>query len=161
MTGLVLLQLCSCAQYYKPTMIADTDPIREFSSGNSVRLVNGQPSSTKVRSMGSRSVNLRECTDVAVRITDRELTRRGLSMRNDASKSLILSVESAKSVTGFVEISSDVVMRVKTSSGYSAVYTGTDKSYMAGRPDAQLDTGLMRAVVEMLNDPKIVAFLTK
>jgi hypothetical protein len=160
--GFSLLCLSGCGGvYYQPSTSQPFEEIREFSSKNSATLINGQPSTEKVFFAGQRYANLNAWTDVAISIAERELTKRGLSVVKDAPKSLTMSIESAKVESGWVMITSQIVMRVKTSDGYSATYTGEDRSGMVGNLFRQMDTALMRVVVNMLNDPQIISFLTK
>ena len=52
-----------------------------------------------------------------------------------------------------------IVMKVTTSDGYSATYTGENDSLAS--MSREIDGAMMRVVHEMLMDPKIVEFLTK
>jgi hypothetical protein len=159
--GLLLLSLTGCATYYQPSSEHPLEPIREFTSTSSVALINGQPSKEEVKFTSKHFAVLNSWTDVAISITERELKKRGLSVVKETPKSITMSIDSAKTHVGWVMISSQIVMSVKTSDGYSATYIGKDKSAMAGRPLNQMDRAMMRVVVEMLNDPPIVNFLTK
>jgi hypothetical protein len=156
-----LLCYCGCASYYQPSGTYPVDPIREFSSKASVTLINGQPSTELVFFAGRRYANLNSWTDVALGIAERELRKRGLNVISDASKSLTMSIESAKTEAGWSMINTEIVMSAKTSDGYSATFTGKDQSVLIGRALSQMDKALMRVVVEMLNDPQIVMFLIK
>jgi hypothetical protein len=162
LTGLSLLLLNGCAStYYQPSNALPVDPIHEFSSTSSVSLINGQPSTAEVNFSRRLFANLNAWTDVAISIVERELQKRGLSMKKDAQKSITMAIESAKTEVGWVMITSQITMRVTTSSGYTATYTGVDMSGMIGKPRAQMDTAMARVVGEMLIDPQIVDFLTK
>jgi hypothetical protein len=156
-----LLCCCGCSMYYQPIDTFPVEPIKEFTSSASVTLINGQPSTEKIVFAGQRYADRNKWTDVAMTIAERELRKRGLNVVKGAPKSLTMSIESVKKDTGFVMIRTEILMRVTTSDGYSAVYSGSDKSAVAGRPLYQMDKNMMRVVVEMLNDPQIVAFLTK
>ena len=115
--------------------------------------------------------NLNTWTDVPIRIAESELAKRGLKVLKDAPKSLTMSIESINTDVGWVVITSRIVMTVTTSNGYSATYIGKDKSsdyvhlmYYPVYGDAFLkgvNIALTRAVVAMLNDPQIEAFLSK
>jgi hypothetical protein len=159
--GVSLLCFSGCSFFhYKPSDSHPFEEIQEFSSKNSVTLINGQ-STEKGRFFGLRYANFNAWTDVAISIAERELTKRGLSVVKDAPKTLIMSIESANSGTGPITITSQIVMLVKTSDGYSATYTGEDRSVIIGLPHRQMSTALMRVVANMLNDPQIISFLTK
>jgi hypothetical protein len=162
---LLMLVVSACTRIYKPDVYPKFEAIQEFSSTASITLQNGQPSTDPVvyasQGLNTWKANFHEWTDVAIALANRELTKRGAHVVNDAEKSLSLSVESATVEIGFVVSTSLVVMRAKTSEGYSAVYTGKNKS---GRPVGVFYLGegaLMRAVVEMFKDPKIVTFVSQ
>ncbi|HEV7403485.1 MAG TPA: hypothetical protein VGO11_11180 [Chthoniobacteraceae bacterium] len=156
-----LLLLSSCTTYYKPDTSFPFDPIHEFTSKGTIDLINGQPSVEHVTFTNGYYADLNAWTDLAIEIAHRELSKRGMSIRKGAPKSLTLAIDSAKTDVGWVKIESRIVMRVKTSGGYSATFTGTDKAFMMGRPKNEMDAALMRVVVEMLSDPQIVGYLTK
>ena len=105
--------------------------------------------------------NLNAWTGVAIDIAARELAKRGMQIaKKDAPKTLTLSVQSAQSKAGWGNVGSKIVMRAETSDGYTATYTGHNSSGFAAILDRQIDGAMMRVVVEMLKDPKIVAFIT-
>jgi len=176
--GFSLLYFSGCAFYYQPSVLKPFEKIREFSSDNYVTLINGQPSTERVFFASGRYINiskpyanLQTWTDTTISIAERELTKRGLHVLQEAPKSLTMSIESAKTDVGWVVVTSQIAMLVKTSDGYSATYIGKDMSsyylhlmYYPAFGNAFLqgvNTALMRVVVAMLNDPQIVAFLSK
>ena len=176
--GFSLLYFSGCAFYYQPRVIRPIEEIQEFSSNNSVTLINGQPSTEQVFFVSGGQVNLskpyanlRTWTDTTINIAERELTKRGLHVLEEAPKSLTMSIESAKTDVGWVVVTSQIAMLVETSDGYSATYIGKDKSsyyfhllYYPVFGDTflrGLNTALMRVAVAMLNDPQIIAFLSK
>jgi hypothetical protein len=161
-TGLLLLLLSGCGSiYYQPDATLPVEPAREFSSTSSINLINGQPSTAEINFSRRLTANLNAWTDVAISMADRELQKRGLSVRKDAAKTITMAIESAKTEVGFIMITSTITMRISTSSGYSATYTGVDMSGGIGNPRRQMDTAMMRVVGEMLSDPQVVDFLTK
>lgn len=127
---LLVMGCCLCwltgrgGVHYLPNASFPVEPIMDFSSTNSIALINGQPSTEQVFFAGKRYANLNAWTDVAMGIADRELKQRGLTLKKDAAKSLAMSVDGAKTEDSFSMITSKIVMGVKTSSGYSATYTG-------------------------------------
>jgi len=176
--GFSLLYFSGCAFYYQPSATRPIEEIQEFSSKNYVTLINGQPSTEQVFFVSGGHVNiskpyanLKTWTDVPISIADSELAKRGISVVEDAPKTLTMSIESVKTDIGWVVVTSQILMFVKTSDGYSATYIGKDMSsyyyYLLYYPvfgDAflqGLNTALMRVAVAMLNDPQIVAFLSK
>jgi len=158
---LPLLSACAAAENYTPTPSRPFEPITEFSSTNSVTLLNGQPSKEQVKVQATIYADLNAWTDVAIEIASRELKRRGLKIVSGAPKAITMSVQSAKTDVGFVRIETDITMEVRTSDGYSETYVGRNSSSMVAENHRQIDGALMRAVHEMLMDPRIVAFLTK
>jgi len=159
LTSLALLT--GCVTEYRPDTSVPFAAIHEFSSKNSINLINGQPSTERQFFAGKTYANMNEWSNLAIRITSRELSKRGMTVRNNAQKSLTLSIVSAKTTAGIVMINSDISMTVRASNGYSKTYTGNDSSAMVGNPRSEMDTALMQVVAAMLNDPEIVAFLTK
>jgi len=159
--GFVLVFLSGCAHYYQPTDSYPVEPIRDFSSTGAVALVNGQPSKERVFFYGKLYGDLNAWTDVAMAMAERELRNRGIGNIKETSKSISMSIDSTKTDVGFVMITSTIVMSVKTSDGYSATYTGRDRSGVFGRPKKQMDKAMMRVVVAMLNDPHVISFLVE
>jgi hypothetical protein len=160
--SLITAVFCAgCATSYTPNPSVRFEAIREFSSRNSIALLNGQPSTEKHFFTGNQYGNLNEWTNLAIKIASRELSKRGMTVKDNTPKSLTLSIVSAKTNAGWVMINSDIVMTVRASNGCSKTYTGNDFSAMVGNPLTEMDTALMKVVAAMLNDPEIVAFLTK
>lgn len=157
----MLALLGGCVRHYTPEMSRAFEPITEFSSTNTVELKNGQPSATWVR-MGAAAIaaNYNTWTDVAIKIASTELTKRGLTVAPGAPRTLTMSIESAHYDVGMVELQCEISMRVKASDGYSAVYIGQNRSFMAAIPGYLIDGAMMRVVHEMFQDPHIVGFLT-
>jgi hypothetical protein len=160
--GLALLLLFGgCVRQYTPEASRPMEPIHEFSSANSVSLVNGQPSTAQVRFFRSMEGNYNAWTKVAIEIATRELKNRGMTIANGATKSITMAVEASSYDVGMIELKSQITMRVQTSDGYSAVYIGENSSYMAAIPGRLIDGAMMRVVHEMLMDPRIITFLTQ
>ncbi|MBL8730233.1 MAG: hypothetical protein JNM25_17575 [Planctomycetes bacterium] len=160
-TVLLLLLFGACATSYTPSPDRPFEAITtEFRSTNTVALMNAQPADEEVRS-GRWYVNYHAWTDVAVTIARRELVARGMTVAEGGARQLRLSIESATTETGWVKITSQIVMRVETGDGYAATYTGVNSSSMVANFERQIDGAMMRVVVAMLSDPHIVAYLTK
>ena len=104
--------------------------------------------------------NYNAWTDVAIIIAERELTKRGMHVVKDAKKMLTMSIVSAHTEVGWANIATRIVMDVKTSDGYSATFTGINSSGFVAMLPRQVDGALMRVVVQMLKDQRIVSFLT-
>jgi len=110
--------------------------------------------------------NPREWTDVALQLTERELAKRGLHIVSNSGKRVAMAVESVHTeYPDFIsveahELKTDVVLKVQTSDGYSATYTGTryDSTAILSH---HYNKALAYAVAEMLNDERFIAFLSK
>ncbi len=153
--------LASCTTPYIPGPDRPFEPITEFTASGTVALINAQPETEEQKFGGGMSANYNAWTDVAIEITARELSARGLSIESDAERSLQLSVKEARYRTGWVKISTEIDMDVVTGDGYRASYTSRNSSAMMAVPKRQVDGAMMRVVVELLNDPKIVEYLTQ
>ena len=101
--------------------------------------------------------NLKEWTETAMAITQRELTKRGMLVTASTSKKLKLSVSSILGTFGFAVVRVETTLKAETSDGYVNTYMGDNRSpatiYRAA------DGAVMRAVAEMLRDRKIVEYL--
>jgi hypothetical protein len=156
----LILVLAGCASSYTPSPDRPFEPIPEFTSQQSLLIVNAQDDTTEVKT-GPFLVNRRAWTDVAIQIAERELKKRGVRFTQSASRSLHLTVTNVRYEVGLVKIETQIDMRVVTGDGYTGRYTSRNSSVMAAVPRRQVDGAMMRAVVEMLKDPKIVSYLTQ
>ncbi len=157
----LLLLFCGCASEYQPKTTEEFAAIHEFSGKGAVALINGQPSTDRIFFSGRYYANPNEWTKRAIEIANREITKRGISVRSAAPKSLTLAIQTANTHVGWVNIISTITMSARASNGYTKIYTGQDFSVMAGNPRTEMDTALMRVVAAMLSDPQIAGFLTK
>ena len=151
---LLIIGLSGCTRVINYTPNPSTfkmDAIEEFSSNNSISLINEQISTDDVefasKGIAKFTGNLQEWTDTAIQITKRELSKRNMNVTNeDVSKKLKLSIESVKGR-----------LNVETGDGYKNYYIGDNRSpanlYRAS------DGAVMRAVAAMLNDPNIISYL--
>ena len=160
--GFILIWFSGCAAtYHQPSAALQIGKTTEYSSMSPVTLINGQPSTEKVLFFKKGYANLNAWTDVACAIIERELTNHNLKVIKGASKTITLSIESVKTDVGMWVARSRVSMSAKTSDGYSATYVGNDASGGGyADPPRQMDTALVRAIGELLNDPKMIKFLT-
>ncbi|HEX5054513.1 MAG TPA: hypothetical protein VFZ65_22225 [Planctomycetota bacterium] len=154
----MLLGACGATRY-TPNADRPFEPIPEFTSTNQVTLRNAEPSTEEVDT-GHWLVDRNAWTKVAIEIAARELKQRGMTVVDGAPKVLDMAIVTCTTESGWVKITTQVVMRVKTGDGYEATYTGVNSSAMAANVRRQVDGAMMRVVVEMLKDPKIVAWLT-
>lgn len=152
--------LGACASPYTPNPDRPFEPIPEFTSSASLSIVNAQGDEEE-HDIGHVLANYRKWTDVAIQIAERELVQRGMSMDPGAARTLRLAVTSASHRTGFVMIRTDIEMEAETGDGYKAKYTGANSSAMVANVPRQIDGAMMRVVVEMLKDPRIVSYLSQ
>ena len=159
--GATLLSLSACAMYHEPSASLPIGKTGDFSSTSSIAIVNGQPSTERVFFYGRRYGNFNAWTEVACAITKRELAKHGLNVIDGSGKSLTLSIDTAKTGSKYMSmVETRVGLSAKTSDGYFTVYTGIDRAYGIGNPAREVDVALTRAITQMLNDPKMIAFLT-
>jgi hypothetical protein len=161
--GTVILSGCASTTHYTPSPDRNFEPIPEFSSRSVVALQNAQLSGDSVLFIDAPLVkwhaHLKTWTDVAIAITARELKKRGMGIETSGPKQLRLSIESAKRNTTFATLETVIVMKVETGNGYLATYTGKNLCGFMCAVGNQVDGALMRVVVELLSDPKIVEYL--
>ena len=157
--------LSGCSHYETPAFTELSEPIKEFKSTQSIAVVNGQPSTeeTEYLSNGIHSwyANLNKWTDVAVDVTKKELSKRGMSVTSSSGKKLTLAFISCNSDMGMWSAGNSLMMTVSTSDGYKNQYTSTASIAWVPKMQDHIDYLASNCVVQMLNDPKIIAFLTK
>ena len=166
---LPLLAVACGPLYYTPNPDTNPmEPIIEFQSAGSINLVNGQPSTEEIQYWGRKDgpggafANFNAWTDTAIAIANRELSQRGLSISGDGEKSLKLEIFFVKTTSTILtlEYKTVVKMKVETGSGYAAEYVGINKSFYLFDLKRQSDGAVMRTVVAMLQDQKIIDYLT-
>jgi hypothetical protein len=138
---------------------------KEFTASGGIELKNGQHSEEKIvfmHNMGtSFATNLHEVTASAIQTAARELQKRGMQVTTGAPKSLTLSVNSVDTEVGMVKIETQLVLEVTAGNGYSTQYVARNNAVMAAHIPRQVDGAVMRGIKAMLEDPKIVDYLTK
>lgn len=164
-----LLLASGCTHYLHPENAADLDQrlrdvsgkIRDFHGSGSVTLVNGQTADDQYlffKAGGhSHYGNRREWTDAIIRLTERELAKRGLHISGNG-KRVTMAVESIQTEPGFWTADTKAVLKVQVGGGFSATYTGTSTGGNLGNLSNE---SLVNAVAEMLNDSRFVAAITK
>uniref|UniRef100_UPI004048AA44 hypothetical protein n=1 Tax=Aliarcobacter sp. TaxID=2321116 RepID=UPI004048AA44 len=162
---LLIIGLSGCTRILKYTPNDSTfkmDPIQEFSSNNSVSLINGQESTNDVefasKGIAKFTGNLQEWTNIAIQITKRELSKRNMIVTvEDPSKKLKLSIETVKGTFGAWVVRTEIRLTVETGDGYKNSYIGDNRS--PASLNRASDGAVMRAVASMLNDPNIISYL--
>jgi len=157
-----LFLIGGCSYHYIPRASTyPLDPITEFSSVNSISLINSQPSATEqlYAKRRSRSYygNYQAWTNTAIKITQRELTSRNMDVKNDARKSLKMSIESVNGTFRNWAMKIEVILKVETSDGLVKKFSAYNRSAAGLKRTA--DGAVMRVVTKMLGDKEIVAYL--
>jgi hypothetical protein len=152
-----------CTHIYVPNSTTfDFDAIPEFTSSKSISLTNAAQNSENVlfaTNMGHKWYgDMRKWTDVAIAITERELTKRGMNISDSGEKSLNMSIKSARMSTGGWGFRGYVTLAVETGDGQKMRYVGEGPSPTLTRA---IDAAIMRAVAQMLKDEKITGYLTQ
>ena len=160
----ILFFFGGCAHNYIPNASTfELDSIAEFSTTNSIAIVNSQSSTSDVlfgANMGHKFYgNYQDWTDTAIEITRRELSERGMNVAIDARKSLQLSIETVEGTFGTWVVLCEVTLKVETGESYVKTYLGKNRS--PGGLYRAADGAVMRAVAEMLRDKKIIAYLKR
>lgn len=119
----LLFTLSGCTHHYTPNASTfKLDSITEFTSKSNISLVNAQSSTEDVlfaENAGHEFYGkFQDWTDTAVEITQRELTKRGMTVVSGAKKSLSMSVEDVKVTVGFWAFRSITTVKVRTGEGY-------------------------------------------
>ncbi len=164
-----LILASSCAHHIHPGAVADIDSnlrngtykIQEFHGSSTVTLVNGQPDTEQyiIYKAGVHSFygDGRELTNTDIRLSEGELTKRGLHVA-DKGKKVTMIVESMEINHGWTKSKAKAVLKVQIEGGFSATYTAND----IGIYDSNIcSETLVGAVAQMLNDKRFVAAVTK
>lgn len=128
-----------------------------------VSIINAQPNDAK-RILGSITVHryhgsLQQLTDGIVTQFAQQLERRGVKIGKQAAKKIEIKVVDANLVRGAWRIRADMNVSVKTADGYSRIIkieNGTPATV-----DRAYNGALALAVIEILNDSKIIEYLNK
>jgi len=162
----IFLSGCGSKYYMKPDASVEMENfVVPMLTAQKVTLVNTQSFNDNIvilsRAGDTGYANPKYFTDIAITITARELSKRGIEITNNSAKLLKISVDYIATDLGW-NIESKVVMSVETGNGYTAKYTGIDSKTSWGPRGAsdQYSTVLMRVVGAMLTDKKIIKYLS-
>jgi hypothetical protein len=168
LTGLLLVSACgTTTRTYLPTAARPFEKSRilPFTGHGTIALLNDQPAAEPVLitkfSGNLWMANRKDWTDIAIEYLQKELADHGLAASGSGGKKLLLSVESVTTHVGAIKVKSTLVLRVTTGEGYTQRYIGENSSAVAALLPRQWDGVIMRALVEALKDPKIVAYLSE
>lgn len=158
---LFLISGCTSINHHVPNaspIQADSAPV--FYSEADISLFNNQSSAEPVlfATNGGHKwyADLQKWTDVAIEISEREISKRGMNVTEHASKKLMLSIVSANTTSGGWAFRSRVVLNVVAGNGYNQYYPGDEGSLTL---DSSANAAFMMAIGAMLNDEKIQDYL--
>lgn len=157
----VVLLTSGCTHEYLPK--PDTyefRPIPEFTSAGEIELINYQPKADNVL-IGSVNghkfyADLQKWTDIAIIITKRELTKRGLQVKENTNKKIKMAISSTRSTCGNFGCRNYTTLQVETSSGYKGNYSSEGPAMSLAKAS---DAAVIRAVEMMLKDNNIVEYI--
>lgn len=170
LVGLMLLIAMSsgCAVFHvpKPDPIA-AGAIPQIQGKGTIALVNGQPDKT-VQTLGRAGLanlkgDLHSWTEAAVNVLGAEVEKAGLKIQAGGAKSIKVTVLEVKlGVSGVDFVASiakgSVRIRVETGDGYVKEYVGEKNNL---HPPTACDKALTEAVLQVLKDTRIVAYLSQ
>ena len=141
------------------------DPIIDFKTNLSLNIINGQKNNTEQVFLTSGPniwyADYQQWTDTAIKILEKELTRRGAIISKNSEQFIEILLRNANTDIGFFgKISHSVELDVKLGNGYTASYTGLNSNVMAGVYKQQYDGLVMRAVAAMLNDRIVIDYIS-
>ena len=164
---ILLLGSVGCTYNYRPySLPMKPGMVPDFTASKVVvAIVNAQTSDEliKLRSYWGSSVvaNLKEWTGIAVDLLRTELSKRGISVAEDAKKELKLTITQAKSFRKTYTYTT-LTLKVELGNGYIAKFQGENYSQSPLLHDAMGRSSggaITRAVAAMLNDRKIISYL--
>lgn len=155
--------LGGCTRYYAPNLYPlNSNEIPEIQTSHSIALINNQSSSEEIIliRLGPHKIKgrLDEVTDVAIRQLKKEMLTKGVSVQNDSSKHLKVSVTRVDAQMGAWLARGIVDVQIETGDGYKKVYTGNNRS-----PQGLYiiwDGAVALAVIDILNDPEIRDYIS-
>ncbi len=164
--GLLLGTLGGCAppviHTSHDTFNVPADAGKKLRAGGTVALNNAYPAETKVKifTMGDSGwfADLRQYTETAITMLDREMKKRGVAVDPQAAKSVKLRVYDVSASPGWV-INSQLTLEALYGDGTkSTIRTENSSPSDAWR---SVDGSLMFAVSRLLGDDQFVAYVNK
>jgi hypothetical protein len=161
--------LCGCvSHHYVPNpYVYQISLDNDFSSTSSISFVNVQTSTEDIlfAKNGPHKffANLQRWTEAAIDLTRQELVKRGMKVEEHATKTLKLSIDSAKTKPDGSAVRCYTTLKAETGGGYARTYLGSSRIVgpFYGVFYLMADNSVTGAVAEMLKDPQIVNYLTK
>lgn len=158
----VSILLSACSFTYTPDIAHyPFEPIQEFKSNNTVTLINTEKNTGEAvfftDAGRSWSSNKHDWAEAIVKMTARELTHRGMKVKDGADHKLEMNIDSYKITTGGWGFRAYLSVNVTTGDG-SQKRIAVDGD--GGRVENAMDHAMMKLVSAMLTDPVIVKYLT-
>ena len=146
------LAACSTSMHTpEPVPVAETMSLNEFQTDVSVSLINSASDEDK-----------KKWTEAAIALLSEQLEQRGAEVTEDAPLHINLEIVRVTRVTvaSWLTLASpegcEVVMQVESGDGYVNNYSVNAAAYFWQKA---CDKGVTSAVVNLLNDPKVRAYL--
>ena len=153
-----------CTHHFVPREYPiDEALLPPLSGDNPIKLTNMQDDTNEVL-IGKNGAhkfmaNLHEFTDIAIDTIKTELQKRGIEVKEEAEKELRLSVIKVFFESRWSGVWCDVEIAVETGDGYKGQVDGHDSNAWVLPP--AVHGALNSAVVTLLNDDSIIAYLKK
>ena len=162
LSALLIFTGCSTIYYVPDPTTFKFDETPDFSSSQNISLVNIQESSENLLLFNNHGHkfygNLQQWTDVAIAITNRELSKRGMSVAENSSKTLEMSIISVRPRKASWHFRTNVELKVVAGNGYTSNYISEGPSPLLNR---SFDAAVIRSVAAMLKDDNIIKYLTQ
>ncbi len=160
---MVLVLIFGCTIHYVPKQY----PINEgaipyFTLSSPVHVVNDLQGQSRQLVIGTDPYtfvgDLSEYTETAMNLLKSELDKKNIKNSNTAKKIIHLEIIKASlHLRGFIN-QTYIALKVETGKGYAREYHVINSS---GLFDKSIDSTIAKAVTSMLNDQKIIEYLTK
>ena len=154
------------ATTYKP-QISPVKPgmIPPGNVNQSIKIINSQSNEKYMILYGTTEIqeaNLREVTDVAIRILSDELRKKGATINQDALKVLKLSISKVQYLPTPWGSNCQVQLTVETGEGYYSNSTANNVGYSAGGGPrgTSCDFAITRTVAAIFKDGRIIQYLS-
>lgn len=129
--------------------------------GSAVSIVNAQPNaeSKMLGYLGPHQYygSLNQLTDAVVTQLSQELRSRDVTVSENAPKTLKVAVLNTKYTLGSWMLRVDMDLHVEAGDGYTRTINVSNRS--PGTVDGGLNGAVALGVIEILNDPKVIAYL--
>jgi len=158
---LTVLLCTGCSHYVIPEP-QDIDPtyVPAFTSTKTFQIINNQPSKEKMEfgesGIGTFYGTLHEFTNETVKLTNSELSKRGMTAADDGEKVIKLAITHVEALDRFV-YNCVIAMDVETKSGYKTTINANRISMSGGQ--GLWGGAITNIVTELLKDETIIAYL--